>query len=92
MEKKLAAQYLAFRHQIPTSRTRNRRQNKTDDCEVTFDELPSTYENWRAKGNDGSSHKNENEEESKVNENAQNYKKLVKPKMFFNKHNLSLKK
>lgn len=90
MNKKLEAEYTAVKHQIPATRTRKQKKNQTQEEEVKFDELSNTYENWKSKGNDGTSTKKATKSANEENI-AQKVKKPSKSKLFFNKQNLVLK-
>lgn len=93
IEKKLDAQHIAATHQIPTRRTRNQKKVQSQEDQITFDELSNTFDNWKARGNDGLSPIKENQKATKQRlDNSQKGKKVPKPKMFFNKQNLKLKK
>lgn len=93
IEKKLDAQFIAVKHQIPTRRTRNPKKMQIQEEQITFDELSNTFDNWKARGNDGSSSIKENKKATKQGlDNSQKCKKVPKSKMFFNKQNLTLKK
>lgn len=55
MEKKLIADYIAFDHQVPCESTSSQRKKKEE--KIKFQELSSSYENWKNKGNNGNDKK-----------------------------------
>lgn len=88
MEKKLEADYLSFKHEIPSHNTRVNKKPKED--EVEFHQLGDTYDNWMNHGNDGKLSKSESSS-SDTSKSSQISKKNVKSGLF-QKSNLSSKK
>lgn len=50
LDKKLNADIIAFEHNIPNEKTK---QNKKNLDSIEFQELGSTFENWKNRGNNG---------------------------------------
>ena len=80
MENRNAADYISFKHEIPSQNIRNRKKIKDDDVE--FHQLGETYENWMNKGNDGKLSKSGASSSSDTSNSSKSSKKNLKSGLF----------
>lgn len=80
MENKNEADYLSFKHDIPSHNTRIRK--KVKDEEVKFNQLGETYENWMNLGNDGKLSKSGASSSSDTSKSSKASKKNFKSALF----------
>lgn len=50
LNKKLEADFIAFQHNVPNEKTK---QRKLKDDSLKFHQLDDSYENWKNRGNNG---------------------------------------